>query len=80
VTGKRIVSTGPIVRFINLTRNARPRRNKAMTIQIKIEHLEPTNLNTFVVKNDYTKAEREVKPGEAITETVWKGNKITIEE
>jgi hypothetical protein len=51
-----------------------------MTIQIKIEHLEPTNPNTFFITDDYTGEKKEVKPGESITETVWKGKKITIEE
>ena len=57
-----------------------------MTIQIKIEHLEPTNPNGFFVTDDYTGwfprtgEKKEIKPGESVTETIWKGKKITIEE
>jgi hypothetical protein len=79
-TVKKIVFMVPIVRFINLTLIAKQRRKRAMTIQIKIEHLEPTNPNTFFITDDYTGEKKEVKPGESITETVWKGKKITIEE
>lgn len=51
-----------------------------MTIQIKIEHLEPTNERSFFVTDSYTGEKKEVKPGESLAETIWPEKTITIQE